>query len=83
MIGKSFVDKKYEELLALNAESTDALDVVTRTINRLNTINDKISAVESEIEDAKQKLTDTTNGLRQTKERNMKIMDKFKELIGE
>ena len=83
MLGKSFVDKKYEELLALNAESTDALDVVTRTINRLNTINDKISAVETEIEDAKQKLNDTTNGLRQTKERNMKIMDKFKELIGE
>lgn len=83
MLGKSFVDKKYEELLALNAESTDALDVVTRTINRMNTINDKISAVETEIEDAKQKLNDTTNGLRQTKERNMKIMDKFKELIGE
>lgn len=80
---KNFIDKKYQELQDLNLESDNALDVVTRTIDRLDSINTKIATVVNEIEDAEQRLNDTKTGLNQTKERNMKIMQRFKELIGE
>lgn len=80
---KTFIDKKYQELQKLNLESDNALDVVTRTIDRLDSINTQIVTVVNEIEDAEQRLNDTKAGLNQTKERNLKIMQRFKELIGE
>lgn len=80
---KTFIDKKYQELQKLNLESDNALDVVTRTIDRLDSINTQIVTVVNEIEDAEQRLNDTKAGLNQTKERNLKIMQRFKELIGD
>jgi uncharacterized coiled-coil DUF342 family protein len=80
---KTFIEKKYEQLQALNSESTEALDIVTNTINKLDSINTRIANVVSEIEDAEQQLTDTKNGLNKTREHNAQIMEKFRNLIGE
>lgn len=80
---KTFIEKKYAQLEALNSESTEALDIVTNTINKLDNINTRILDVVSEIEEAEQQLADTKNGLNKTHEHNAQIMEKFRNLIGE
>lgn len=77
----NIIEVKQKELEVLQAESSSALDVVTSTINQLLAVNEKIEANMSEIAEAKAKLAVTEEGLNTTKERNSKIIGKFKALI--
>lgn len=67
--------------MELQTESSRALDIVTSTINRLETVNEKIDVTISEINDAKEKLQSTEDDLSKTKVHNSRIIDKFKTLI--
>ena len=75
------IKQKQFELTMLANKSMAALDLVTSTINNLSTINEEIDVKVSEIEEAKEKLQNTENDLKSTKERNAKVISKFKALI--
>lgn len=78
---KGIIKEKQKTLQKLQTKSSRALDVVTSTINRLITVNEKIEATINEIDDAKEKLQQTENDLNKTKSHNTKIIEKFKALI--
>ena len=78
---KDIIEAKQKELEVLQAESNGALDIVTSTINQLLAVNEKIETNMSEIAEAKAKLAVTEEGLTTTKERNSKIINKFRALI--
>ena len=77
------ITQKQEELKELQAESNDALDIVTSTIEQLSTVNEKIEIAIDEIETAKADLQSTEDDLNTTKNHNSKIISKFKALIEE
>lgn len=70
-------------LRTLQSQSSRALDIVTSTINQLETVNEKIDVTINEIIDAKAKLQSTENDLDKTRLHNTKIIDKFRALIEE
>lgn len=78
---KDLIAQKQLELARLNNQSNNALNLVYSTINNLNTINEQIDVRVSEIEEAKAQLQNTEDDLRNTKERNAKVIEKFKALI--
>lgn len=78
---KDFIEKKQKELIALGNESQDALDMVTNTIHRLSSINDRIDVVVQEIVEAEDKLSYTREELNKNKAHNESIITKFKNLI--
>lgn len=78
---KNIITEKEKALRSLQAESTNAIDMVTATINKLSSVNEKIVATICEIEDAKAKLENTENDLSKTKDHNDKIIEKFKALL--
>ena len=78
---KNIITTKEKELLKLQKESSNALDLVTSTINHLSSINDEIDSQVAEIEEAKAKLELTESGLNETKQHNVKIISKFRALI--
>lgn len=77
----SLVEKKRNELEKLNKKSTQALNLVTSTINKLEDINCSIESTLNDIRDAKASLQETEDGLLSTKEYNSKIAEKFRALI--
>lgn len=77
------IAKKQEELVKLQAESNNALNLVTSTINQLTTTNEKIDVTISEIMEAKAKLQNTEDELTKTKQSNTKVIEKFKALIAD
>ena len=81
MIRKSFVEKKYDDLVRLNAQSGAALDIVNNTINRLESINAEIDSTLSEINEAQDSLNHTVQELSKTKSNNSTIASKFKQLL--
>lgn len=81
MSRRNSVEGKQKVLKRLQTLSADAIDVVTTTINRLSSINEKIDRTIDEIEDAKSKLQHTEDDLNTTKSHNAKIIEKFKALI--
>ena len=82
-MNKNIIKEKEKVLRSLQAKSTNAIQMVTATINNLSSVNEKIDATICEIEDAKAKLQNTENDLNKTKEVNAKIINKFKALIEE
>ena len=78
---KNIIEEKQKQLVELQTESSRALDIVTSTINRLATVNEKIDVTISEINEAKAKLQSTEDDLNKTRVHNSKIIDKFKALI--
>lgn len=80
---RNLIEKKKNELEKLNRRSSEALDLVTSTIYKLDDINTQIDKTLDEIKDAKQSLDETENGLLATREHNSKIAEKFKALIEE
>lgn len=80
---KNIIEEKEKQLVALQAESNRALDIVTSTINSLATVNEKIDVTMSEISEAKAKLQSTEDDLSKTRLHNTKIIDKFRALIEE
>lgn len=77
----NIIEEKKEVLQTLQSESTNAIDMVTTTINRLSSINEQIDVTITEIEEAKSELQNTEDDLSKTKEHNAKIINKFKALI--
>ena len=77
------ITEKQRTLEMLQSESSRALDVVTSTINKLATVNERIDVTISEINEAKAKLQSTEDDLSKTRLHNTKIIDKFKALIEE
>lgn len=75
------IEEKKKELVKLQEESNDALDLVTRTINNLSTVNEKIDVVVSELQEAASKIQDTETQLAAQKSKNFRIITKFKNLI--
>lgn len=80
---KDVIAEKVKKLEELRSKSASALDLVTTTISNLATVNEEIDVVISEIGEAKQKLANTEVELNNTKDRNGKIISKFKSLIEE
>lgn len=80
-MNKNIITEKEKALRSLQAESTNAIDMVTATISKLSSVNEKIDATICEIEDAKAKLQHTEEDLNTTKEHNAKIINKFKALL--
>lgn len=77
------ITEKQRTLKMLQSESSRTLDVVTSTINKLATVNERIDVTISEINEAKAKLQSTEDDLSKTRLHNTKIIDKFKALIEE
>ena len=77
------ITEKQRTLEMLQSESSRALDVVTSTINKLATVNERIDVTISEINEAKAKLQSTEDDLSKTRLHNTKVIEKFKALIEE
>ena len=77
------ITEKQRTLEMLQSESSRALDVVTSTINKLATVNERIDVTISEINEAKAKLQLTEDDLSKTRLHNTKVIEKFKALIEE
>lgn len=78
---KDIIAEKQKELEKLQNQSDQALDLVTSTINGLATVNEKIDVTLSEINEAKAKLQSTEDDLQKTKEHNIKVIEKFRNII--
>ena len=75
------IQEKQLILANLQTKSNQALDIVTSTINNLNTVNEEIDTTISDIMDLKNQLQNVQDDLSTTRERNSKIVEKFKSLI--
>ena len=78
---KDIIEQKQLELKRLSNQSVAALDLVTSTINNLNTINEEIDVKVSEIKEANAQLQSTEDDLMSTRNHNSKVIEKFKSLI--
>ena len=78
---KDFIVQKKAELANLREMSAGAMDLITNTINRLSVINDEIDTTIVSIESARAELELTEKDLVETKNRNEKIANRFKQLI--
>lgn len=78
---KDIIAEKQRDLEKLQGQSDRALDLVISTINGLATVNEKIDVTLSEISEAKSQLQATENDLQATKEHNIKVIQKFKNII--
>ena len=78
---KDLIAQKQAALQKYQNDSDNALNLVTSTINRLSTINEKIDETIGEIRDAKQALDMTEKDLNITRRHNQKIVEKFKAFI--
>ena len=75
------IEEQENKLAALERKSADALDVVTSTIKNLDGINSEIEEIMYAINEQRAKLESTYGQLRERKEKNGKIINKFKNLI--
>ena len=78
---KDFIVQKKADLANLREMSTGAIDLMTSTINRLCAINGEIDETIVSIESAKAELEATEKDLMDTRTKNEKIANKFKQLI--
>lgn len=78
---KDVITLKQQQLIKLNEESGRAIDLVTSTINNLESVNKKIDSQIEEINKLVETLSSTENGLNQTRLNNTKIIEKFRNLI--
>ena len=78
---KDIITLKQQQLIKLNEESGRAIDLVTSTINNLESVNKKIDSQIEEINKLVETLSSTEDGLNQTRLNNTKIIEKFRNLI--
>ena len=78
---KDTLQEKQTALVRLQSKSNQALDIVTSTINNLTTVNDEIDSTIAEISELQTQLQTVQNDLNSTKDRNSKVVEKFKSLI--
>lgn len=75
------LQEKDEKLQYLQKKSYSAIDIVTNTLDSLAKTNVEISATIEEIDEAKRNLDNTKLGLVATKNRNERIIERFKAMI--
>ena len=78
---RNLVTKKQTELIRLKEESGRAIDVVMSTINQLSDVNDEIDCRIAEIEEIEAGLAEAKSGFDSTRLHNVKIIEKFRNLI--
>ena len=78
---KDVIALKQQQLIKLNEESGRAIDLVTSTINNLESVNNNIDSQIEEINKLVETLSSTEDGLNQTRLNNTKIIEKFRNLI--
>ena len=78
---KDVIALKQQQLIKLNEESGRAIDLVTSTINNLESVNKKIDSQIEEINKLVETLSSIEDGLNQTRLNNTKIIEKFRNLI--
>lgn len=81
MFNRNILAVKEAQLNALIAESGGAVSLITDTINRLETINGKISETRQEIETYRSELARIDGSMGQQFNHNAKIIGKFKSFL--
>ena len=78
---RGIIEQQENKLSYLTKKSMKALDVVTTTIKNLDEINGEIDTAINDISKYKMELESTETQLTETKDKNLKILNKFKNLI--
>ena len=78
---QDLVSQKQDELIGLKEASGRAIDIVISTINQLADVNDKIDSKIAEIEKIEAGLAETKSVFDVTRLHNIKIIEKFRNLI--
>ena len=81
MFNRNILAVKEAQLNALIAESGGAVSLITDTIDRLETINGKISETRQEIETYRSELARIDGSMGQQFNHNAKIIGKFKSFL--
>ncbi len=81
MFNRNILSVKEAQLNALVAESGGAVSLITDTIDRLETINGKISETRQEIETYRSELARIDGSMGQQFNHNAKIIGKFKSFL--
>lgn len=81
MFNRNILVVKEAQLNALVAESGGAVSLITDTIDRLETINGKISETRQEIETYRSELARIDGSMGQQFNHNAKIIGKFKSFL--
>jgi hypothetical protein len=76
-----FVESKLSKLHALQNESSDAIDLVTRTIKRLELTNQETLETIGEIDNYCANLQDVRNSLNKNYTHNVAVITNFSKLI--
>ena len=79
----NIVDEQKKILAKLKAKSLDAFGIVISSIKNLNEINGEINTAMNLIEGYQTELATTQNQLKDTKDKNRRILDKFQALLDE
>jgi uncharacterized coiled-coil DUF342 family protein len=82
-ICKGIIEEQKSRLAALEKKSVNALNVVTSTIRSLDEVNSEIDGVINTISEYRAELDATQSQLGNTKNKNLRILNKFKSLIDE
>ena len=81
MFNRNILSVKEAQLNALVAESGGAVSLITDTIDRLETINGKISETRQDIETYRSELARIDGSMGQQFNHNAKIIGKFKSFL--
>lgn len=73
--------QKRKELADCQNQVNNAISLVTNTVKSLNQINESIEAKVKEIEEYQSELDLTRNGLKDTKDKNERIIKNFNALL--
>ena len=81
MRSKDFLEQKRKQLNMLAMQQSSALSMVNHTISSLQSNNEEIASVISEIEDYRRQLETEQQELTDVKDKNTRIIENFKILI--
>lgn len=81
MRSKDFLEQKRKQLNMLAMQQSSALSMVNHTISSLQSNNEEIASVISEIEDYRRQLETEQRELTDVKDKNTRIIENFKRLI--
>lgn len=81
MRSKDFLEQKRKQLSLLAMQQNSALSMVNHTISSLQSNNEEIAAVISDIEEYRRQLEAEQKELSDVKDKNVRIIENFKRLI--
>lgn len=80
---KDILDQKKRELNTYATRFNNAVSTITGTIEDLGVISQQMADTIDEIESYQMELDATKEGLSRAKEKNDRVMENFKRLVGE